>query len=114
MTNWAVCSVVVRASDSRPGGLGSMSYVTKYTMSTQGVSMYSEGFKSVGPKVMWVVAEEATSGVSLRIFPSLPVPYINCADDGRWYRHLSSRVPTCFSGFGILPVGKDATITTNE
>ncbi|GFU57187.1 DUF4817 domain-containing protein [Trichonephila clavipes] len=37
MKFWAVASLVVRASDSRPEGLGSMPYPTKYLPSTHGV-----------------------------------------------------------------------------
>ncbi|GFY29949.1 putative DD41D transposase [Trichonephila clavipes] len=77
----SVGSLVVRASDSRPEGLGSMPDATKYPPSTQGVPVL------VGPKVLW-----AESGVQedWRIFPSPSVPCLNCGGGDRWCRHLSS------------------------
>ncbi|GFV42027.1 uncharacterized protein TNCV_1568941 [Trichonephila clavipes] len=45
--------------------------------------------KPVGPKVLWVVAAETTSAGSRRMFPSPPVPCLNCGGGDRWYRHLS-------------------------
>ncbi|GFX44662.1 uncharacterized protein TNCV_4441671 [Trichonephila clavipes] len=43
--------------------------------------------KSVGPKVLWVVAAETTSAGDWRIFPSPPVPCLNCGSGDRWCRH---------------------------
>ncbi|GFU42823.1 uncharacterized protein TNCV_3140061 [Trichonephila clavipes] len=45
--------------------------------------------KSVGPKVLWAVAAETTSAGGWRIFPSPPVPRLNCGGGDRWCRYLS-------------------------
>ncbi|GFV58490.1 hypothetical protein TNCV_1095391 [Trichonephila clavipes] len=82
---WVVDSLVVRASDSRPDGLGSMCDAYKYTrVHTKRVLV-----KSVGPKVLWTVAAETTSAGDWRIFPSPPFPCLNCGDRDQWCRHLS-------------------------
>ncbi|GFX08640.1 hypothetical protein TNCV_4171391 [Trichonephila clavipes] len=39
--------------------------------------------KSVGPKVLWVVSAETMSAGGWRIFPSPPVPCLNCAGEDR-------------------------------
>ncbi|GFW65356.1 uncharacterized protein TNCV_396221 [Trichonephila clavipes] len=46
--------------------------------------------KSVGPKVLWVVATKTTSTGDWRIFPFPPVPCLNCGGGDRCCRHLSS------------------------
>ncbi|GFY28138.1 hypothetical protein TNCV_4394721 [Trichonephila clavipes] len=61
----AVGSPVVRASDSRPEGLGSVPPNT-LRVHTEYVLV-----KSVDPKVLWA---ETTSAGDWRIFPSSPVP----------------------------------------
>ncbi|GFX62708.1 hypothetical protein TNCV_4868681 [Trichonephila clavipes] len=61
---WAVGSLVVRASDSSPEGLGSMPDVTKYPPSTHGDTLV----KSVGPKLLW--AESRAQGTG-EYFPPL-------------------------------------------
>ncbi|GFV54884.1 hypothetical protein TNCV_4446601 [Trichonephila clavipes] len=54
--------------------------------------------KSVGSKVLWVVAAEATSAGDWRIFPSTPVPYLNCGGRDRWCCHLlCNRSPNCLT-----------------
>ncbi|GFV12667.1 uncharacterized protein TNCV_1388631 [Trichonephila clavipes] len=54
----AVGSRVIKASDSRPGGLGSMPDATKYPPSTHGVRVV----KSVGPKVLWAQSRVQGTG----------------------------------------------------
>ncbi|GFV95611.1 hypothetical protein TNCV_4576121 [Trichonephila clavipes] len=39
--------------------------------------------KSVGPKVLWAVSVELTSAEGWRIFPSPPVPCLNCGGADR-------------------------------
>ncbi|GFV90137.1 hypothetical protein TNCV_4378531 [Trichonephila clavipes] len=51
--------------------------------------------KSVGPKVLWVVAAETTGAGGWKMFLSPPVPCLNCGDGYRWCRHPSYRSPTC-------------------
>ncbi|GFT67175.1 uncharacterized protein TNCV_783281 [Trichonephila clavipes] len=58
--------------------------------------------KSVDPKVLWVAAAETTSAGGWRIFPSLPVPCLNCGGGDRWCRHLSQSSPTCLTGSGNI------------
>ncbi|GFX81043.1 nitric oxide synthase [Trichonephila clavipes] len=60
--------LVVRASDSRPEGMGSMPSNT-FRVHTEYVLV-----KSVGPKVLWVVAAETTGAGGWRIFPSSSMP----------------------------------------
>ncbi|GFW23926.1 hypothetical protein TNCV_946101 [Trichonephila clavipes] len=60
----AMGSLVVRASDNRPEGLGSMPDATKYPLSTRGYVL----IKSVGPKVLW--AESRVQGTG-EYFPPL-------------------------------------------
>ncbi|GFY15930.1 uncharacterized protein TNCV_1285751 [Trichonephila clavipes] len=69
--NWAV-SLVVRASDFRPEGLGSM------PPNTLRVHMEYMLIKSVGPKVLWAVVAGTTGAGGWRIFPFPPVPCLNC------------------------------------
>ncbi|GFU72949.1 hypothetical protein TNCV_4636831 [Trichonephila clavipes] len=45
--------------------------------------------KSVGPKVLWAVAAGTTGAGDWRIFPSLPIPCLNCGGGDRWRCHLS-------------------------
>ncbi|GFU49396.1 uncharacterized protein TNCV_2161941 [Trichonephila clavipes] len=82
-TACAVGSLVVRASDSRPEGLGSMPPNT-LRVHTEHVIV-----KSVGPKVLWSVAAETMGVGGWRIFPSPPVPCLNCGGGDRWCHHLS-------------------------
>ncbi|GFV16516.1 hypothetical protein TNCV_4785781 [Trichonephila clavipes] len=72
-----VGSLGVRASDSRPEGLGSMSPNT--------LRIHTEYVfdKSVGPKVLWAVAAETTGAGDNRIFPSPPVPCLNYGGEDR-------------------------------
>ncbi|GFV86321.1 hypothetical protein TNCV_2093601 [Trichonephila clavipes] len=73
-------SLVVRASDEtgRPGFYARCLRVhTEYVL-----------VKSVGLKVLWVVATETTSAGKWRLFPSPPVPSLNCRGGDRWCRHL--------------------------
>ncbi|GFS76386.1 uncharacterized protein TNCV_1620281 [Trichonephila clavipes] len=77
---WAVGSLVVGASDSRPEGLGSMPPNTR-RVHTEYVLV-----KSVGPKILWA---EITSAGDRRIFPSPSVPCLNCENGDQWCRHLS-------------------------
>ncbi|GFT23354.1 uncharacterized protein TNCV_2016421 [Trichonephila clavipes] len=97
-------SLVVRASDSRPEGLGSMPPIT-LRVHTEYVLV-----KSVDPKVLWAAAVEITGAGGWRIFPSPPVPCLNCGGGDRW-----CRIPTCLRlwQLSFLPFGKD-TITTTE
>ncbi|GFX80177.1 uncharacterized protein TNCV_2108211 [Trichonephila clavipes] len=44
--------------------------------------------KSVGAKVLWAVAAETTGAGDWRIFPSPPVPCLNCGGGDRWCHHL--------------------------
>ncbi|GFW95429.1 uncharacterized protein TNCV_1721311 [Trichonephila clavipes] len=70
--------------------------------------------KSVGPKVLWAVAAEATGAGSWRIFSSPPVPCLNWGGVDMWCRNLSCRSLTCLTGFGnfqFLPFEKDTTTT---
>ncbi|GFV17092.1 uncharacterized protein TNCV_3632561 [Trichonephila clavipes] len=62
MSRWAVGTLVVRASDSRPEGLGSMTPNT--------LRVYTEYVlvKSVGPEVLW--AESRVKGTG-EYFPPL-------------------------------------------
>ncbi|GFW16941.1 hypothetical protein TNCV_2760691 [Trichonephila clavipes] len=61
--------------------------------------------KSVGTKVLWVVASETTSSRGWSIFPSPPVPCLNCGGRDRLCPHLSLRSTTCLTGSGsIQPV----------
>ncbi|GFU04709.1 hypothetical protein TNCV_4377521 [Trichonephila clavipes] len=46
-------------------------------------------FKSVGPKVLWVVTAEPTSAGGWGKFPSPPVPCQNCGVGDRLCHHLS-------------------------
>ncbi|GFV35234.1 hypothetical protein TNCV_620301 [Trichonephila clavipes] len=39
--------------------------------------------KSVGPKVLWMVAAETTGAGGWRIFPSLPIPCLDCGGGDR-------------------------------
>ncbi|GFV38236.1 hypothetical protein TNCV_4792221 [Trichonephila clavipes] len=77
----AVGSLVIRASDSRPEGLGSMP-VPPNTLQehTEYVLV-----KSVGPKVLWA-EHECTK---LEKFPSTSVPCLNCGGGDRWFCHQS-------------------------
>ncbi|GFW73827.1 hypothetical protein TNCV_1542811 [Trichonephila clavipes] len=74
-------SLVVRASDSRWEGLGSMP-PNSLRVHTGRVLV-----KSVGPKVLWAVAAETTGAGPGEYFP--PVPCLNCGGGDRWCRHLS-------------------------
>ncbi|GFY15482.1 uncharacterized protein TNCV_1572931 [Trichonephila clavipes] len=76
----AVGSLVVRASDSRPEGLGSMPPNT-LRVHTEYVLV-----KSVGPKSCGMSHERR----DWRIFPSHSVQCRNCGGEDRWCRHLSS------------------------
>ncbi|GFV53654.1 uncharacterized protein TNCV_1042611 [Trichonephila clavipes] len=76
----AVGSIVVRASDSRPEGLGSMPPNT-LRVHTEYVLV-----KSVGPKSCGLSHERR----DWRIFPSQSVPCRNCGSGDRWCRHPSS------------------------
>ncbi|GFT17504.1 hypothetical protein TNCV_4807471 [Trichonephila clavipes] len=81
----AVGSLVVRALDSKPEGLDSILRVhTEYELAI-----------SVGPKVLWVVTAETTGAEDWRIFPSPPVPCLNCGGVNMWCHHLSWRSPNC-------------------
>ncbi|GFX94438.1 hypothetical protein TNCV_4294801 [Trichonephila clavipes] len=73
----AVDSLVVRASDSRPEGLG---------FDTRGLRVHKEYMlvKSVGPKYCGHERRD------WRIFPSPSVQGSNCGGGDRWCRHLSS------------------------
>ncbi|GFU83535.1 uncharacterized protein TNCV_4217951 [Trichonephila clavipes] len=64
LNKWAVGILLIRASDSRPEGLGSMPDVTKYPPSTQGYMRV----KSVGLEVLW--AESRVQGTG-EYFPPL-------------------------------------------
>ncbi|GFS78538.1 uncharacterized protein TNCV_3147781 [Trichonephila clavipes] len=66
------------------------------------VHMEYELVKSVDPKILWVVADETTSAGDWRIFPSPPVPCLNCGGGVRWCRHLSQRSPTYLRGSGYI------------
>ncbi|GFU42744.1 uncharacterized protein TNCV_3139421 [Trichonephila clavipes] len=83
LLDWAVGSLVVRASDSRREALGSMPPNT--------LRVYTEYVlvKSVGPKVLWMVAAETKNAGGWRIFLSPPVPCLNCGGGYRWCCHLS-------------------------
>ncbi|GFU63720.1 uncharacterized protein TNCV_378141 [Trichonephila clavipes] len=72
--------------------------------------------KSVGLKVLWGVAAETTGAEGWRIFPSPPVPYLNCGGGDTWCRHLSYRSPTYLRlcQLSFLPLGKDTTTTFLE
>ncbi|GFS90507.1 uncharacterized protein TNCV_4097111 [Trichonephila clavipes] len=76
----AVGSLVVRASDSRPEGLGSMPPNT-LRVHTEYVLV-----KSVGPKSCGLSHERR----DWRILPSPSVPCRNCGGGDRWCRHLTS------------------------
>ncbi|GFT01771.1 uncharacterized protein TNCV_4205771 [Trichonephila clavipes] len=76
----AVGSLVVRASDSRPEGLGSM------PSNTLRVHPEYVLVKSKGPKSCGLSHERR----DWRIFPSPSDPCRNCAGGDRWCRHLSS------------------------
>ncbi|GFW69423.1 uncharacterized protein TNCV_487721 [Trichonephila clavipes] len=78
----AVGSLVVRAPDSGPEGLGSMP-VPPNTLRVHAEYML---VKSVGPKVLW--AESRVQGTGEK-FPSSSVPCLNCGGGNRWGRHLS-------------------------
>ncbi|GFU81908.1 uncharacterized protein TNCV_2537171 [Trichonephila clavipes] len=58
----AVGSLVVRASDSKPEGLGSMPDANKYPPSTLGVRYEYALVKSVGPKVLWAESRAQGTG----------------------------------------------------
>ncbi|GFY25562.1 hypothetical protein TNCV_2486821 [Trichonephila clavipes] len=90
----AMGSLVGRASNSRPKGLD--------TPNTLRVHSEFIIVKSVGPKFLWTVAAETTSAGDWRIFPSSPVPCLNCGGGDRCYRHLSYRSPTCLTGSGNI------------
>ncbi|GFT67716.1 hypothetical protein TNCV_271211 [Trichonephila clavipes] len=64
--------------------------------------------KSVGPKFLWMVAEETTGEGGWRIFTSPPIPCLNCGDGDRWCPHLSSQALATFIPF----LRKDTTTTT--
>ncbi|GFW04492.1 hypothetical protein TNCV_878611 [Trichonephila clavipes] len=49
--------------------------------------------KSVGPKVLWVVAAETTGAEGRKIFHSPPTPCLNCGGGDWWCRN-----PTPVSG----------------
>ncbi|GFV89150.1 hypothetical protein TNCV_4913491 [Trichonephila clavipes] len=70
--------------------------------------------KSVGPKMLWAVAAETTGVWVWRIFPSPPVPCLNCGSGDRWCHHLSCRSSTCLRLWQLssLSFGKD--ITTQQ
>ncbi|GFY14393.1 uncharacterized protein TNCV_1021581 [Trichonephila clavipes] len=51
-------------------------------------------FKSVDPKVLWVVAAETPMAGDWRIFRSHSVPCLNCGGGDRWCHHLSLRPKT--------------------
>ncbi|GFV81591.1 potassium voltage-gated channel protein Shaw [Trichonephila clavipes] len=70
-------SLVVRASDSRPEGLGTMPPNTLRVYTEYGL------VKLVGPKVLWV---QGTG----EYFPPLQFQCRNCGGGDRWCRHLSS------------------------
>ncbi|GFT50617.1 hypothetical protein TNCV_552021 [Trichonephila clavipes] len=55
--------------------------------------------KSVGPKVLWAVAAEITSSGDSRIFPSPPVPCLNCRSGERWCRHIYRKDLSAFLEF---------------
>ncbi|GFY06815.1 hypothetical protein TNCV_482201 [Trichonephila clavipes] len=69
--------------------------------------------KSVDPKALWVVAAETTGAGDWRIFPSPPVPSLNCRGGDRWWRHLCQRNPTRLRlwALSFLPFGKYTTTT---
>ncbi|GFW50195.1 hypothetical protein TNCV_4696131 [Trichonephila clavipes] len=78
---WAVGSLVVRVSDFRPEGQGSMPPNT-FRVHTEHVLA-----KSVGPNILWAVAAETPSVLDWRIFTSPLV--LNCGGGDQWCRHLS-------------------------
>ncbi|GFY33906.1 hypothetical protein TNCV_4596141 [Trichonephila clavipes] len=53
-------------------------------------------FKSVDPKVLWVVSAEAMGTGGWKIILSPPIPCLNWGGGDRWCHHLSCRSPTCF------------------
>ncbi|GFX10224.1 uncharacterized protein TNCV_1866221 [Trichonephila clavipes] len=75
-------NLVVRASDSRPEGLGSI----PVPPNTLRVHMEYVLVKSVGSKVLWAVI---TSAGDWRIFPSSSVPCLNCGSGDQWCHYLS-------------------------
>ncbi|GFW83345.1 uncharacterized protein TNCV_2544431 [Trichonephila clavipes] len=78
----AMGSLVLRASDSRPEGLGSMPMPPNtLRIHTEYVLVKSVGLKSCG------LSHERRDW---RIFPSPSVPCRNCGGGDRWCRHLSS------------------------
>ncbi|GFW19787.1 transposable element Tc1 transposase [Trichonephila clavipes] len=66
------------------------------------------------PKVVWAVAAETTGAGGWRIFPSPPVPSINCGGGDWWCRYLSCRSPTCLRlwQLSFLLIGKNTATTT--
>ncbi|GFW45111.1 uncharacterized protein TNCV_716131 [Trichonephila clavipes] len=76
-------SLVVKASDSQPDGLGSMP-VPPNTLQVHAEYVF---VKTVGQKVLWA---ESRVQADWKIFPSPSGPCLNCGGGDRWCRHLSS------------------------
>ncbi|GFW05880.1 DDE_3 domain-containing protein [Trichonephila clavipes] len=75
----AVSSLVVRTSDSRPEGLGSMPEATKYPTNSHEIRARLIS----GSEVFWAESQEQKTG---EYFPFRS----NCGGGNRWCRHLSS------------------------
>ncbi|GFX64912.1 hypothetical protein TNCV_450501 [Trichonephila clavipes] len=98
----SVGSLVVRASDSRLEGLGSMLDATKCPPSTHGVGARSGSESLVGG----LSRNHGCRG--WRIFPYPPVLGLNCRGGDRWCHHLSCRSSTCLRlwQFHSFPSGR--------
>ncbi|GFW92835.1 hypothetical protein TNCV_1736281 [Trichonephila clavipes] len=95
---------------SLPEGLGSMPDAIKCPPSTHGVRT-----REISRSKSLMGGHRKNHGCcGWRIFPSPPVPCLNCGEGERWCRHPSRRSPTCLRLWqhSFLSVGMDTPTTT--